>query len=104
MRKLLLGTLLAIVTAAAIVFWFISYQNGKIESLYAAAVGRPGYWRSSLESVEAVKKLARYKGERSSRLLLDVAMNKERTSVRLVWPLYFNLTMHWLSAQQPHTA
>src|SRR5215831_19712577 len=81
MGRLLLGTLLAVVTAAATALWFISYRNQKIESLYAAATGRPGYWRSSLDSVEAVRKLATYRGQRSSRLLLDLATGKERAAL-----------------------
>lgn len=67
------GALLAIVT---VVFLYDSYRNGVMTRLYAEAAGYPPYYRGSVESQAAVNTLAAYRGQRSTSLLLDIALRQ----------------------------
>src|SRR6266436_6111192 len=74
-RKLLVlgGILLAIAAAA---FLYDKYRTGVMARLYAEAVGYPPYYRGSAESQAAVKLLATYRGQRSTSMLLDIALRQ----------------------------
>lgn len=70
-RLVLGGIVLAIVAAA---FLYDKYRTGVMDRLYAEAVGYPPYYRGSIESQAAVRKLATYRGQRSLTMLLDIAL------------------------------
>jgi hypothetical protein len=53
---------------------FFVYRNRVMDSLYAEAAGHPQFFRSSTESQAAVKKLATYRGRRSTAMLLNIAL------------------------------
>jgi hypothetical protein len=74
-RKLLAlgGILLAIAVAA---FLYNEYRAGVMARLYAEAAGYPPYYRGSIESQAAVKSLASYRGQRSTSMLLDIALRQ----------------------------
>jgi hypothetical protein len=73
------GALLAI---AAIAFFYNTYRNGAMARLYAEAAGYPQVFRSTTESQAAVKKLATYKGRKSTGMLLEIALGHGP----FVWP------------------
>jgi hypothetical protein len=59
---------------AAGVAEYMSLRNKAMERLYLKAAGYPPYWRSSKGAVTAVNKLANYEGDRSTKMLLDIAL------------------------------
>jgi hypothetical protein len=53
---------------------YLSYRNKAMNRLYAEAAGYPQFFRGTGESTEAVKRLATYRGQRATELLLDIAL------------------------------
>src|SRR5262249_53160308 len=58
------------------VIWFISHRNQAMQKLYATAAGYPEYSHGSQDSAGAVRALAAYRGQQSTRLLLDLALGR----------------------------
>lgn len=78
-RLLLVITGVGIATAG-----YLYYRNSVIDRLYAEAAGYPPYLRGSNEAQAAVKKLATYRGQRSTSMLLDIAVG--HGPAQLIWP------------------
>ncbi len=74
MRKTLKGLLAFVVAVAFVAEAYISYRNKPMDRLYAEAAGYPQFYRGSGESVDAVRKLATYRGRRSTSMLLNLAL------------------------------
>lgn len=79
-RRWFLGVLIFVVLAA-VPFWFISHRNQQMDQLYAQATGQPGYWTNSSEPDQAVRKLAGFHGERSTQMLLDIALGNNDMAI-----------------------
>ena len=71
-------TLKRLLALSAVVSVFIAgylfYRNKAMDRLYAEAEGYLPYYRGSRESQDAVKKLATYRGRRSTSMLLYIAL------------------------------
>ncbi len=74
-RRSILGKLLVVCAVVAIaVLGLLSYRKQAMDRLYAEAAGHPQFYRGSQESQDAVKKLATYRGQRTTDLLLALAL------------------------------
>lgn len=73
-KLLMLGGILLAIAAAA--FLYDKYRSGVMARLYAEAAGYPGYYRGSVESQAAVRTLSTYRGQRSTTMLLDIALRQ----------------------------
>lgn len=82
MRKFLGKFLLVVVAVAIAAGGYLYYRESVINRLYAEAAGYPQVFRGTEESRAAVKELAAYRGQRSKRMLLSIALGK----VPFPWP------------------
>jgi hypothetical protein len=71
--RLLLALLYGLVSVALIAFLYSTHRNGEMDRLYAEAAGYAPFTRGSAQSVDAVKKLATYRGQRPTEILLRIA-------------------------------
>lgn len=63
-------------------FGYYRYRESQIERLFAEAAGIPPAFQGTTEANKAVRRLSNYRGERVTRMLLDVALGR----VPLPWP------------------
>ena len=79
--KLVLG----IATAVGIGgFAYFPYRNIVMQRLYAEAAGNPPQLRGSAESTAAIRKLAGYRGQKATEMLLYLAMGNG--AAQAMWP------------------
>lgn len=70
-----LKTLIVVGVLAAIgVAGYSSYRNGQMDRLYAEAAGYRQVYRGTVESTDAVRKLATYRGRRATSMLVEIAL------------------------------
>jgi hypothetical protein len=68
-RLLALGVVLAIAAAS-----YLSYRNRQMDRLYAEAAGYPQSFRGTVQSTDAVRRLATYRGRRATEMLLEIGL------------------------------
>jgi hypothetical protein len=74
MRKTASAFLLLGATAAITIAGYVFYRNQAMNRLFAEASGYPSFLRSSNESTHAVSKLAAYRGQRATEMLVEIAL------------------------------
>lgn len=74
MRRVFGVVFLVIVAAAISGSGYSYYRDKAMDHLYAEAAGYPPFFRGTAEAQAAVKKLSTYRGLRSTRMLLDIAL------------------------------
>jgi hypothetical protein len=79
-KLLVFGGVILVISAAATLY--NSYRNGVMSRLYAEAAGYPPFFRGSSESTAAVRRIASYRGQRSTRMLLDIGLARGP----MIWP------------------
>lgn len=68
-RLLAFGAVVAIAAAA-----YLSYRNKQMDRLYAEAAGYPQFFRGTSQSTDAVRRLATYRGQRATEMLLEIGL------------------------------
>jgi hypothetical protein len=72
-QRWLAGVAAAIVAAG---YGWYGYREQQMDKLYAEASGTPPAFQGTVEAQAAVKKLATYRGERSTVMLLNIALGR----------------------------
>lgn len=65
---------LAVITIG--ILGYLSYRNSVMEHLYAEAIGYPNFFHGNVESMNAVNRLASYRGRRSTEFLINIAIGR----------------------------
>jgi hypothetical protein len=78
-KRWLAGITVALVTAG---YGLYRYREQQMDKLYAEASGTPPAFQGTAEAQAAVKKLATYRGDRSTVMLLNVALGR----TPFTWP------------------
>jgi hypothetical protein len=91
-RWLVVATLATMTTG----YGLYRYREQQMDKLYAAAAGLPPAFHGTVEAEAAVKKLGTYRGDRSTVMLLNIALG--RTS--FPWPDIQRAAMNALAARR----